>query len=42
MLKHIHDMTMVQPMRLSSFRRLFVGESIAVLGAASRTVRSFQ
>ena len=30
MLKHIHDMTMVQPIRLSSFRRLFVGESIAV------------
>jgi MFS family permease len=30
MLKHIHDMTMVQPIRLSSFRRLFIGESIAV------------
>ena len=30
MLKHIHDMTLVQPIRLSSFRRLFVGESIAV------------
>ena len=30
MLKHIHDMTMVQPIRLSSFRRLFAGESITV------------
>ena len=30
MLKHIHDMTMAQPVRLPVFRRLFVGESIAV------------
>jgi MFS family permease len=30
MRKHIHDMTMAQPIRLPSFRRLFVGESIAV------------
>jgi MFS family permease len=30
MLKHIHDMTMAQPIRLPRFRRLFVGESIAV------------
>ncbi len=29
-LKHIHDMNMVQPIRLPSFRRLFVGEGIAV------------
>ena len=30
MLKHIHNMTMVQPIRLPRFRRLFAGESIAV------------
>jgi MFS family permease len=30
MMKHIHNMTMVQPIRLPSFRRLFAGESIAV------------
>src|SRR3712207_3077714 len=30
MRKHIHDMTMAQPVRLPVFRRLFVGESIAV------------
>jgi MFS family permease len=30
MLKHVHDTTMVQPMRLPGFRRLFVGEGIAV------------
>src|SRR4028118_2199112 len=30
MLKRIRNMTMVQPVRLSSFRRLFIGESIAV------------
>ena len=29
-MKHIHNMTMVQPMRLPGFRRLFAGESIAV------------
>jgi MFS family permease len=30
MLKHVRDMTMVQPVRLPDFRRLFVGEGIAV------------
>jgi MFS family permease len=30
MLKHVRVMAMVQPVRLPSFRRLFVGESIAV------------
>jgi MFS family permease len=30
MLKHVHNMTMVQPIRLPGFRRLFVGEGIAV------------
>jgi MFS family permease len=30
MLKHINHMTMAQPIRLLNFRRLFVGESIAV------------
>jgi MFS family permease len=30
MLKHVRAMAMVQPVRLPSFRRLFVGESIAV------------
>ncbi len=30
MLERIHNMTMAQPIRLPSFRRLFVGESIAV------------
>jgi MFS family permease len=31
MLKYIHSVTMVQPIRLPSFRRLFVGEGVAVL-----------
>src|SRR4028119_367481 len=31
MLKYIRSMTMVQPIRLPSFRRLFVGEGVAVL-----------
>src|SRR4028118_1451873 len=31
MLKHVRTMTMVQPIRLPGFRRLFVGEGIAVL-----------
>ena len=30
MLNHVRDMTMVQPVRLPDFRRLFVGEGIAV------------
>jgi MFS family permease len=30
MSKHVRDMTMVQPVRLPDFRRLFVGEGIAV------------
>ncbi len=30
MLKHVRAMAMVQPVRLPGFRRLFVGESIAV------------
>ena len=30
MFKHVRAMSMVQPIRLPSFRRLFVGESIAV------------
>ncbi len=30
MLKHVRTMTMVQPIRLPGFRRLFVGEGIAV------------
>ena len=29
-MKHVRDMTMVQPVRLPDFRRLFVGEGIAV------------
>ena len=30
MSKHVRDMTMVQPVRLPDFRRLFVGEGVAV------------
>ncbi len=31
MLKHIHNVSVVQPVRLPNFRRLFVGEAVAVV-----------